>query len=139
MLDKAIRIAAQAFEGKFDKGGHPYILHCLHVMNEVRHLGTDYAIVGVLHDLIEDTEWTFKMLVFEGFSPEVITALVHMTHESSVSYDEYIQTISNNDIAIACKRADLKHNSDITRMKGLRKKDFDRLAKYHRAYEYLKE
>jgi len=65
-LGKAIAIAATAFEGAIDKGGNPYILHCLWVMNAVRHLGEDYMIVAVLHDLLEDTDWTAERLVKEA-------------------------------------------------------------------------
>ena len=66
MLDKAIRIASVAFEGKKDKGGSPYILHCLHVMNEVRHLGVNAMASAVLHDVLEDCpEWDFVRLLRE--------------------------------------------------------------------------
>lgn len=139
MLGKAISIASKAFEDKKDKGGNPYILHCLYVMNKVKHLGEHYMVVGVLHDLLEDTSWTEKDLLEEGFSFEVVYAMLAITHEKDETYEEYIKKISNNKIAKAVKIEDLKHNSDITRMKGLRKKDFDRLEKYHRAYTYLKD
>lgn len=57
LLAKAIKIAAEAFEDKTDKGGNPYILHCLYVMNKVAYLGEEAMIVGVLHDLLEDIEY----------------------------------------------------------------------------------
>jgi len=139
MIDIAISITAVAFEGKFDKGGTPYILHCLHVAHKVRELGDDATIVAVLHDLVEDTHWTLDMLREKGFSERVITLVDALTHRKSESYDDYLARVAVHTIARAIKRADLHHNSDITRMKGLRKKDFDRLAKYHRAYAYLSE
>ena len=139
MLSKAIKIAAEAFEGKYDKGGQPYILHCLHVMNAVKDYGEDYMIVAVLHDLLEDTYWTPLQLQKEGFTDEQIYALRLLTHTPKESYDTYIQRVSQNTIARTIKMADLRHNSDITRMKGLREKDFQRLEKYHKAYAYLKE
>ena len=138
MLSKAIRIAAIAFEGKFDKGGIPYILHCLHVMNGVSALGEDAMIVGVLHDLIEDTRWTLEDLVKEGFSYTIISAVALLTHNPKEAYVDYIKEIAHNPLARAVKMEDLKHNSDIMRLKGRRKKDFDRLEKYCSAYEYLK-
>ena len=138
-LAKAIRIAAEAFENKTDKGGNPYILHCLHVMNQVSYLGEDAMIIAVLHDLLEDTQWTEHMLVTEGFSQEVIDNIKCMTHSSKEDYMVYIKRIALNDNVRKIKMADLCHNSDITRMKGLTKKDFDRLEKYHIAYEYLRE
>lgn len=140
LLAKAIRIASEAFENKFDKGGNPYILHCLHVMNAVKDLGEEAMIVAVLYDLLEDTEWRTIGLYEEGFHHEMICKIISLTRLDNESYDDYIKKISLSDkICIAIKLADLKHNSDITRLKGLTKKDFDRLEKYCRAYEYLKE
>lgn len=138
MLDKAIQIAAEAFVGKYDKGGQPYILHCLHVMNSVDSSDHELMQIAVLHDVVEDTDWTFEQLIDEGFSKRVIKALELLTHEKGVPYQDYIKQVATNEDARKVKMADLRHNSDITRMKGLRKKDFDRLEKYHRAYEYLK-
>lgn len=138
MLDKAIAIAAVEFQGKYDKGGKPYILHCLHVMNKLKYQNdTDLMIAAILHDLVEDTSWTFNALKSEGFSDRVIILLKLLTHEKGLSYDEYIQGIASNKDAIRIKLQDLRHNSDIMRMKGLRDKDFERLNKYHRAYAYL--
>lgn len=140
MLGKAIAIAAQAFANKTDKGGKPYILHCIYVMNAVRHLGELAMICAILHDLIEDCkEWSYDMLRKEGFSEEVIVILQLLEHRETTSYDDYIKAISVHPIAKEIKKRDLEHNSKITRLKGLRKKDFDRLEKYMRAYTYLSE
>ena len=137
MLGRAIEIAATAHAGQMDKGGKPYILHPLWVMDRVRHLGEDYMIVAVLHDVVEDTDWTIEMLVKEGFNQAVMYALCLLTHDPEKTYDQYIQAIATDKVAKAVKLRDLEHNSKITRLKGLRKKDFDRLEKYHRAYTYL--
>jgi (p)ppGpp synthase/HD superfamily hydrolase len=140
MLSKAIRIASEAFENKYDKGGKPYILHCLHVMNEVSCLGVDAMIIAVLHDYIEDKKGTQESLTADGFSFSIIRRIFLLTHDKqSESYDEYIKRVASDKICVAIKLADLKHNSDITRLKGLTKKDFDRLEKYCKAYTYLKE
>jgi len=137
MLGRAIEIAVTAHAGQVDKGGKPYILHPLWVMNKVRHLGEDYMIVAVLHDVIEDSDWTYEQLVKEGFNQNVMYALYALTHTKEMDYDLYIKNISLCSIAKAVKLRDLEHNTKITRLKGLRKKDFDRLEKYHRAYTYL--
>ena len=136
-LARAIEIAASSHSDQFDKGGNPYILHPLWVMDRVRHLGEEYMIVAVLHDVVEDTYWTIGDLVKEGFSQNVINALIMLTHDNESSYDDYIKAISTDPIAKAVKLRDLEHNTKITRLKGLRKKDFDRLEKYHKAYVYL--
>lgn len=142
MLAKAIQIASTVHLNQVDKGGKPYILHPLWVMDKVRHLGEDYMIVAVLHDVLEDFETTYEetydMLVEQGFNQNIMYALALLTHDNSQqTYDDYIKGISTNPIAKAVKLRDLEHNSKITRLKGLRKKDFDRLEKYHRAYTYL--
>lgn len=139
MLGKAIEIAVSAHAGQVDKGGKPYILHPLWVMNQVRHLGEDYMIVAVLHDVLEDSDWTKRMLIDEGFDMAIIIAIDILTHKQESNYEKYIQMIFHNQYAKAIKLKDLEHNSRITRIKGLRQKDFDRIAKYHKAYIYLKE
>lgn len=139
MLDKAIRIASVAFEGKKDKGGSPYILHCLQVMNEVRHLGEVAMTSAVLHDLLEDCpEWSAMRLATE-FNMEVVGIVNMLTKVKSEDYMEYIRRVALDKTAKAIKLADLRHNSDITRMKGLGQKDFDRLQKYFTAYAYLND
>lgn len=138
LLAKAIAIASNEFIDKTDKSGNPYILHCLWVMNKVRYLGDIYMIVAVLHDLIEDTDWTIKMLKKENFSDEILEAIDILTHKKGVEYNDYIIQIANNEIAIEVKLRDLEHNSKITRLKGLRDKDIERIKKYHESYTYLK-
>lgn len=139
MLDKAIAIAATAFEGKFDKGDAPYILHCLHVMHKVKYLGTDAMVAAVLHDLLEDTDWTGAKLIKDGFAPHTVSIIELLTHKKDESYDEYIRHVSVSKIARAIKMADLRHNSDAHRLKGLRQKDHERITRYHKAYAFLKE
>ena len=137
MLDKAISITAQAFEGKYDKGGHPYILHCLYVMNQMPAQDTDLRCLAVMHDLVEDTRWTLDSITNLGFSSRVLQGLSLLTHDHSIPYDDYIRAIGTSKDATLVKLADLRHNTDILRMKGLREKDFKRLEKYHRSFAYL--
>jgi (p)ppGpp synthase/HD superfamily hydrolase len=139
MLAKAIAIASSAFEHKVDKGGKPYILHCLRVMYNVEYLGDEAMIVAVLHDLIEDTDWTAEMLIEEGFARPTVEMIKMMTHIDGEPYDDYIARVALNKITRRVKMGDLKDNSNIHRMKGLREKDFKRLEKYFRSYAYLKE
>ena len=137
MLSTAISITARAFEDKKDKGGKAYILHCLHVMNQMDQNDEELMCIAVMHDLLEDTDRNAKELFIEGFSERVVNGVEACTHLLNESYENYIKRVSLNEDARKVKLADLKHNSDITRMKGLRKKDFDRLEKYHRAFVYL--
>lgn len=138
-LGLAFAIVAEAFKNKQDKGGEPYILHCIRVMNGVDPNNEDKRIAAVLHDVPEDCpEWTFDKLREAGFSERVIDLLKLLTHDKEkVSYEDYIKRISHDPDATDIKKADLRDNSDITRLKGLRKKDVERMEKYHRAYTYL--
>lgn len=136
LLAKAIAITSEAFKDTLDKGGQPYILHCLRVMNNTQG-NEDVKCAAVLHDIVEDTDWTFEMLTKEGFSDKTIGILHLLTHQTETAYQEYIKAISVNKDATNIKLRDLEDNSNITRLKGLRKKDMDRLEKYHWAYVYL--
>jgi (p)ppGpp synthase/HD superfamily hydrolase len=142
MLAKAIKIASTAFENDYDKGGFPYIMHLLYVMHKVKNVSETAMICAILHDLIEDKEdkgYTFDYLQQEGFSEEVILILQLLTHRCETPYMDYIKALSVHPIAKAIKMADLEHNTKVSRLKGLRKKDFDRLEKYSIAYQYLKD
>lgn len=139
LLGTAIKIASAAFEGVYDKQGEPYILHCIRVMNE--QVTDTRKIIGILHDVVEDYEKTgvsFEDLQSYGFGLSVLIPLKLLTHDKTKkSYDEYIKELAPNDDARAIKLADLKDNSQITRLKGLTKADYDRIEKYHRSYVYL--
>lgn len=142
MLGTAYAITAIAFENKTDKGGNPYMDHCIYVMNKMPHHDTELRCIALMHDLIEDTKWTADMLYDEGFSQRVVQGVVDLTHDYDLqpSYlDDYIPRIATNPDAVKVKMADLEHNSKIFRMKGLASKDFKRLKKYFLAYEYLRK
>lgn len=140
-LARMLGVVAKAFENKLDRGGQPYFLHCLKVMEGVRHLGPRVMQIALAHDLVEDCEeWNIARLAVEGFSEEVVFGIDILTHKPEQSYEEYIKLIAHAKSYLKeIKRADLRHNSDISRLKGLRKKDFDRIEKYHKAYQYLSE
>lgn len=139
-LALAISIVAKAFEKKLDKGGQPYILHCLRVMNGVNQKDEDLMITAVLHDLVEDCKkdgYTFEFLTAQGFSERVVGNLYLLTHNKETPYQEYIKALSVSKDCVEVKLADLEDNSKITRLKGLSKKDHDRMEKYHWAFTYL--
>lgn len=135
-LERAIEIAAEAHCGQVDKAGNDYIGHPLRVMAAGK--TTDERIVGVLHDVIEDSDWTFEMLAAEGFSDEVIEALKCVTKLSdSEPYDKFIARVKTNPLAVAVKLNDLSDNMDIRRLPYLSDKDVKRLKKYLKAYKQL--
>lgn len=130
-LGIAINIASEVFKNKTDKGGHPYMLHCIRVMMGVQHLGENAMIPAILHDVVEDhpkgIEFAKQLLIDNGFSSEVMLILELLTHRKETDYMTYIRALSVHPIAKAIKISDLRDNSDITRVKDLRQKDFDRL------------
>lgn len=136
-LGRAMAIAAEGFKDKKDKGGQPYFMHCYKVFKDIHSDDEDENIAAILHDCVEDGVCTIEDLVREGFSGRVIFLVTLLTHDKSVSYDEYIKRVSTDASSTKIKMSDLRHNSNITRLKGLTKKDFDRMEKYHRSYIYL--
>lgn len=137
-IEKAIEIAVMAHKGQKDKSGAEYILHPLRVME--RGKSEIEKICGVLHDVVEDSEWTFEMLKNEGFSDEVIAVLRCVTKESEKEdYDVFINRIAQNPIAVEVKINDLLDNMDITRLKELNEQDVKRLNKYLKAFWKLQK
>ena len=132
-IAKAIEIAVSAHKGQKDKSGADYILHPLRVMS--RGKTETEKICGVLHDVIEDTDWTCEALEKEGFSPEIISVLRCVTKESEdEDYESFIERITLNPIAIQVKINDLLDNMDVTRFHRLEEKDLQRINKYLKAY-----
>ena len=136
MLVKAIQIAVSAHKEQVDKSGQPYILHLIRVMDAGE--TEQEKICGVLHDLVEDTDWTFEKLENEGFSEKIISALKCVTKQENEDYDVFINRIKANPLAIKVKLNDLRDNMDITRLVYITEKDTERLNKYLKAYQELK-
>ena len=135
-LERAIEIATEAHCGQLDKAGNEYIGLPLRVIAMGK--TTDENIVGVLHDVVEDSAWTFEQLEAEGFSHEVIEALRCVTKLSETEpYDKFIARIKHNPLAVAVKLNDLTDNMDIRRLPYLSDKDVKRLKKYLKAYKQL--
>ena len=135
-LERAIEIATEAHRGQLDKAGNSYIGHPLRVMAAGRTV--EEKIVGVLHDVVEDSDWTFERLAEEGFSAEVIEALRCVTKLSEDEpYDKFIARVKRNPVAVAVKLNDLSDNMDIRRLPYISDKDVKRLKKYLRAYKQL--
>ena len=135
-LINAIVIATIAHRAQFDKAGKPYILHPLRVMLRLDN-ETD-MIVGVLHDTIEDTDVTPVYLQLQGFPPEIIEALDHLTHRTGEDYDAFIERVKSNAIARRVKLADLADNADVSRLvEPLSEADLARTAKYEKAIAQL--
>ena len=136
LLAKAVTIALEAHKDATDKAGMPYAGHAMRVMQAGRTI--DEKITGVLHDIVEDTPWTFEALLNEGFPVHIVDALRCVTKISDDEpYEEFIQRVKTNPLAVAVKINDLTDNMDIRRLSDLTDKDVQRLRKYLKAYQEL--
>lgn len=133
-LALAIKIAAEGHLNQKDKGGNPYILHPLKVMHYLKTDDFQLMAIAALHDVVEDTDVMAADLVMMGFSNRVVCAVVLLTKTPNQTPEEYFQGIASNYDAIRVKLADLRHNSDVRRLKGLTDKDLLRVRKYHDMY-----
>ena len=136
-LAKAIAIAAQAHQEQCDKAGAPYILHPLRMM--LRMSSETEMMAAILHDVVEDTDWTLDKLRQAGFSDEVVQAVECLTHRDRETYEEFIVRVRTNAIARKVKLADLEDNMDMRRLSALTEKDAQRLHKYHQAWLALRQ
>ncbi len=139
-LNKMLVLVTTEFDGIYDKGGVPYVLHCLKVMHYLKSDDEELQQIALGHDLIEDRKHvTYALLREMGFSERVIAGICAMTKVPGETNDEYMTRIKANPDAIRVKLADLRHNSDIRRLKGVTEKDIKRIEKYHKMYLELKE
>jgi guanosine-3',5'-bis(diphosphate) 3'-pyrophosphohydrolase len=138
MLDKMLVLCTNAHHGQFDKGGRPYILHPLRVMSFLKSDDEELQCIALGHDVIEDTKTTYADLRAAGISERVITGIRALTKVPGETYDEYKERVFACEDAMIVKSCDLRHNSDIRRLKGVTEKDIARIAKYHAFYLEIK-
>lgn len=134
-LERAIALAATYHAGQQQRNGQPYILHPLHVMQQVT--GLPAKMVAVLHDAIEDTDLTLAMLSREGFDSDVLHAVDLLTRRDGQPYDQYLAGLVGNTLALTVKIEDVRHNLDSTRIDSLNDNDVINLRKYHAALRWL--
>jgi (p)ppGpp synthase/HD superfamily hydrolase len=139
MLSKMLVLATNYHADQTDKAGKPYILHCLKVMHYLRSEDEELMCIALGHDLIEDTKLTYHELNELGFSERVIDGIWSLTKQHGQTYDEYKEQVFASEDAMRVKLCDLRHNSDIRRLKGVTQKDVERIAKYHQFYLQIKE
>ncbi len=132
---KAMKLCFEAHKDQVDKSGMPYVFHPFHLAEQMPDEET--TIVALLHDFVEDTEYSLDDLKNMGFSKEVLEAIALMTHDEAVPYMEYVEQIKKNRIAAIVKRADLMHNSDLSRLDTVDEKAIKRVEKYKQAIAIL--
>ncbi|MBQ8663250.1 MAG: GTP pyrophosphokinase [Eubacterium sp.] len=134
-IKRALKLCFEAHKEQLDKSGLPYVFHPFHLAEQMQDETT--TIVALLHDVVEDTDYTFEDLEAMGFGEDVMEALKLLTHDDAVPYMEYVALLKNNPIARAVKLADLSHNSDPTRLEAMDEWAIKRAEKYKAAIEFL--
>jgi len=135
MLPKALLIATQAHQNQQDRYGAPYLRHVMRVAERGR--TDDERVVGLLHDVVEDTEWTFDDLRKEGFPEHIVQAVDCLTKREGEPYDQFVERTKGSKLAIAVKLNDLEDNMDVRRAPYLEEKDLERLNKHLKAWRQL--
>lgn len=135
MFDLALSIAKKAHKGQYDKAGVDYIEHPLFVASQVD--TQEEKAAALLHDVLEDSLYTAEELKLAGLPEAVVTAVQVLTKKKGQDYQQYLELVKSNPIARCVKLADLKHNSDLSRLATITKKDLERFEKYKKAIDYL--
>ena len=132
-----MKLCFRAHKEQTDKSGIPYVFHPIHLAEQMG--DEDTAVVALLHDVVEDTDYTLEDIRAMGFNQNVIEAIRLMTHAEGVPYLDYVAKSKENPIARAVKLADLAHNSDLTRLDTVDEKAIARAQKYAQAIRLLEE
>ncbi len=136
-LERAIELAAKAHAGQVDKGGQPYILHPIQVM--LRVTGTEARIAAVLHDIVEDADFTIEELRKEGFSESVLEAVAALTKQEGERRIDAASRVAGNKIARSVKLADITENMDLSRIENPSEKDYERVKDYVDVMKILRD
>ena len=135
LIRKAVSIATTVHAEQLDKGGKPYIMHPLRVAEKCT--TTAEKLVAILHDTIEDGDISPEYLLHQGFSQEIVDAVLSVTKQKGEDYEAFVKRAALNPIGRIVKLRDIEDNMDIRRLPNLDEDAFKRLQKYHRAYKYL--
>ena len=133
----ALKLCFAAHKEQTDKSGMPYVFHPFHLAEQMETEET--VITALLHDVVEDTNYTIEDLTAMGFDKAVTDALTLLTHDDAVDYMDYVRAIRENSIAKAVKLADLRHNSDLSRLDTVDAKALARVEKYRIAIGLLED
>lgn len=136
LLSKMLLLATNSHANQFDKGGNPYILHPLAVMYGLRTDDEELQCIALGHDIVEDCGVTYASLR-ELFSERIVNGIRDLTKVPGETYEEYKNKVKSNPDAVAVKKSDLNHNTQISRLKGVSPKDMARMEKYFKFYMEL--
>lgn len=137
LTKKALTLCFAAHKEQVDKSGLPYVFHPFHLAEQMTDELT--TVTALLHDVVEDSDCTLSDLRRMGFPEAVLEALALLTHDDGTPYQDYVAKIKPNPIARAVKLADLRHNSDLTRLDHVDRRALSRVEKYRKAMELLEQ
>ena len=135
MTKAALALCYAAHKDQVDKSGLPYVFHPFHLAEQME--SEKETCVALLHDVMEDSAYTAEDIRAAGMSDEVLEALALMTHDPKVPYMDYVSQLADNPLARKVKLADLRHNSDTSRLDTVSERDLERVAKYAQAVALL--
>jgi len=137
IIEKSLEIALKAYKGQKDKAGKTYILHPLRIMAKMN--TEEEMSVAMLHDVIEDSDYTFEDLISEGIPANVANAVQALSKNKDENYEQFIERILRNKLASKIKLADIEDNINILRLDTVTQKDLERISKYHKAWKTLSD
>ncbi|QSE97281.1 RelA/SpoT family protein [Fulvivirga lutea] len=122
LIRKAFNTALEAHSGTRRKSGEPYIFHPIAVaricVTEIG-LGTTSIISALLHDVVEDTEWTIKDIerdfgrkiarIIDGLT-KISGVFEHGSSQQAENFRKMLLTLSEDVRVILVKLADRLHN-----------------------------
>lgn len=137
LTKRALKLCFAAHRDQTDKSGLPYVFQPFHLAEQMPDELT--TVVAPLHDVVEDTPYTLEDLAKLGFPQKVLSTLARLTHDPSVPYLDYVAALKEDPIARQVKLADLRHNSDLTRLDHVDEKARQRAEKYAAAIRLLEQ
>ena len=135
IIEKSLEIALKAYLGQKDKAGETYILHPLRIMAKMQ--TDEERSAALLHDVIEDSDYSAEDLLSEGIPTNVVEAVELLSKQDGDSYEEFVDRVLANPLAAKIKKADIEDNINILRLNSVTDKDLKRIAKYHKAWKKL--
>ena len=135
LFEKAITLVLEKHRGQMDKAGKPYYGHVIRVSQDL--INPKQKMVGLLHDIIEDTDVTPEFLLQEGFPQEIVDGILSVTRRPNEDYQDFVDRASRNEIGRFVKMADLEDNMNIFRLNEITEEDRLRLNKYLKAWRKL--
>ncbi|MBK8611978.1 MAG: phosphohydrolase [Flavobacteriales bacterium] len=141
LLERAIRLAAKVHKGQVDRFNKPYVLHVMRVM--MRGHDKEEQVLGAIHDVLERSTLTVEDLAKKDFPPRILTALQHISRVPEEDYEQYIDRVMEDPLAIRVKLHDLADKMDLLHVDTLSHADLKRynkqLAAYHRMKKVVEE